>query len=154
MGKRSVKTDKTIYQIVREEKGLTRAQASMELEFISESRLERIELNGATPYPDEVIAFGNVYKSPELCRYYCSGECPIGQKNYPPVSVPTLSEIVLGLLNSMNTFDKNKDRLIEITADGKISDDELFDFQEIRNKLQETSNIIESLKLWFDKNVQ
>ena len=155
MGKETSKKEKTIYQLYREEAGLTRAQASEELEFVSESRLERIELSGATPYPDEVLAFGSAYNRPELCRNYCANECAIGKVYYPDIPKNSnLSEIVLGLLNSINVFEKNKDRLIEITADGEISNEEVDDFSEIREKLQETAMQIDSLKLWFDKYVK
>ena len=43
MGKKSIKENKNIYFQSREEAGLTRAQASEAMEYVSESRIEKIE---------------------------------------------------------------------------------------------------------------
>ena len=43
MPRRSTRTDKTIYQISREKAGLTREAAGLEMEFISDDRIENIE---------------------------------------------------------------------------------------------------------------
>ena len=43
MGRRSTKENKNIYFTTREEAGLTRAQASELMEYVSESRIEKIE---------------------------------------------------------------------------------------------------------------
>ena len=40
MGKKSVKEDKSIYQLAREEADMTRAEASEAMDFVSERRLE------------------------------------------------------------------------------------------------------------------
>ena len=42
MGKKSIKENKNIYQISREDAGLTRSQASEALVFMSDSRIEKI----------------------------------------------------------------------------------------------------------------
>lgn len=152
MARKSIKKDKTIYQQFREEAGLTRAQASEALSFISESRIERIEY-GALPQPEEVVEMALVYKKPELCNYYCSHECRIGQEYVPEVRVSSLQQIVLEMLASLNVLDQNKERLIEISADGVITDTEMPDFMSIRDKLEEMSLIIDSLKLWLDKTI-
>ena len=46
---------------------------------------------------------------------------------------------------------KQKDRLIEITADGKITDDELADFIHIQEELERISITVETLQLWCEK---
>ena len=51
---RSTKEDKTLYQIRREELGLSREKASELLETIPPERIERIESGRFTAYPDEV----------------------------------------------------------------------------------------------------
>ena len=152
MARKSVKEDKSIYQLYREEAGLTRAQASEALSFITESRIERIEY-GALPQPEEVVQMALVYKKPELCNYYCSHECRIGQEYVPEVKVSSLPQIVLEMLAALNVLDRNKERLIEISADGVITDSEMPDFMSIRDKLDEMSLIIDSLKPWLDKTI-
>jgi len=42
-------------------------------------------------------------------------------------------------------------RLIQITRDGKISDDEMEDFAFISKKLDEVSLAVDALNLWVDK---
>ncbi|MBR6511899.1 MAG: helix-turn-helix domain-containing protein, partial [Clostridia bacterium] len=102
MGKRSVKEDKTIYQETREENGLSRAAAAEVLECISESRIEKIELSGSLPRPDEVMIMAKKYKKPSLCNYYCSQECPIGQEYVPAVEVTDLPKVTLEILRLLN----------------------------------------------------
>ena len=131
MGKKSVKEDKSIYQLAREEADMTRAEASEAMDFVSESRIEKYESGRSPVQPEEVLAMARAYKKPGLCNYYCSHECPIGQEYVPEVEVKELAQIVLKTLSSMNSLEKAKDRLIEITADGEISDDELMDFARI-----------------------
>jgi hypothetical protein len=78
--------------------------------------------------PWDVIAMADAYKKPELCNYYCSQKCPIGEKYTPEIKVKDLSQVVLELLASLNSMRNKQERLIQITADGAIGKDELEDF--------------------------
>ena len=91
------------------------------------------------------------YKDPSLCNYYCSHECPIGQEYVPEISFKELSQITLEMLASLNALEKEKNRLIEITVDGVISEDELNDFKKIQTQLSQISLAIDSLQLWVEK---
>ena len=121
MGRRSTKENKTPYQISREALGLTRDGAEELLQYISADRIEKIENERSLPNPDEVLIMAEKYKQPDLCNYYCSHECPIGQQYVPEIKIKDLSQIVLEMLASLNSMNKKKERLIEITADGQIS---------------------------------
>ena len=121
----SKKQNKNVYQRLREEAKLTREAASVLLETVSPERIERIESEKAEPYPDEVLLMSKKYKAPSLCNYYCSNQCPIGQYYVPEIKLKDLSQIILEMLSSLNSMNKCKDRLIDITADGKIDEDEL-----------------------------
>ena len=92
------------------------------------------------------------YKQPGLCNYYCANQCPIGQEYVPEVKIKDLSQIVLEMLASLNSMNRRKDRLIEITADGVISDDELEDFIRIREELERISIAVETLQLWSERD--
>ena len=153
MGKKSTKENKNIYFQSREKAGLTRAQASEKMEYVSESRIEKIESGASLPQPNDVTAMARVYKKPELCNYYCTHECSIGQELVPEIQVSSLSEIVLVLLSSLNTLDTQKNRLIDITADGVISDDELADFVNIERQLDLIDSTVESLKIWVASTI-
>ena len=153
MGRKSTKENKNIYQLNREDANLTREAASQLLDFISSDRIEKIESEKSLPHPDEILAMADCYKNPALCNYYCSHECPIGQKYVPEIKNKELSQITLEMLASLNSLDKQKNRLIEITVDGAISQDEMKDFKTIQEQLNQISMAIDSLQLWVQKAI-
>ncbi|MDD7674736.1 MAG: XRE family transcriptional regulator, partial [Oscillospiraceae bacterium] len=69
----------------------------------------------------------------------------------PEVQIKELSSIVIEMLASLNSVNKTKDRLIEIAADGVISDDEIDDFIHIQEELERISITVETLQLWAEK---
>ena len=131
MARKSTKENKTIYQRTREGLGLTREEASELLVTMSPERSEKIESERSMPHPDEVLLMSDKYKQPTLCNYYCANECPIGAQYVPEVKIKDLSQIVLETIASLNAMQRQKERLIEITVDGKITGDELADFHRI-----------------------
>ena len=151
MGRASTKENKNKYQLVREELGLSREKVSELLDAISPERLEKIENERSDPHPDEVLLMARKYRKPSLCNYYCANECPIGQQYVPEVQGKELSSIVLEMLASLNSVNKRKERLIEITADGVISNDEIDDFIYIQEELERISITVETLQLWAEK---
>lgn len=153
MGRKSTKENKNIYQTSREEAGFTRDGAAEVLEFISSDRIEKIESEKSLPHPDEILAMADCYKNPSLCNYYCSHECPIGQEYVPEVTFKELSQITLEMLASLNALEKEKNRLIEITVDGVISEEEIKDFKKIQKQLAQISLTIDSLELWIQKAI-
>ncbi len=153
MGKKSIKENKNIFFESREEAGLTRAQASELIGTISESRLEKMETGKTAIYPEDVVDMSVAYKKPELCNYYCTHECRIGKTSVPEVKMSSLSEIVLAMLSALNSLDRQKERLIDITADGQITDDELVDFVSIQKQLDQIDLTVESLKLWMQSTI-
>ena len=151
MGRASTKENKNKYQLAREELGLSREKASDLLEVIPPERIEKIENERSLPHPDEVLVMSQKYNKPSLCNYYCSNECPIGKEYVPEVQIKELSAIVIEMLASLNSVNKTKDRLIEIAADGVISDDEIDDFIHIQEELERISITVETLQLWAEK---
>ena len=141
MGRTSNKDNKTQYQICRENMGYSREKASEVLGWISADRIERIENGGFVPRSDEVLEMSRGYRNPNLCNYYCAHECPIGQQYVPEIKVKDLSRIVLEMLASLNAMQKKQERLIEITADGQISEDEMIDFVKLAYMKRETTFI-------------
>ena len=151
MGRKSVKENKNIYQQYREEAGFTREKASETMGIVSETRIEKIESEKTVPYPDEIMAMAQCYKAPDLCNYYCSNECPIGIKYVPQVQAKELTQIVLEVLATLNSLEKDKERLIEISADGEVSEEEEKDFGYINDQLDRISMAVGSLQLWIDR---
>ena len=153
MGKKSVRENKNEYQLAREKLNLTREAASEIMQYVSDDRIEKIESCKSLPHPDEIMIMAKAYKAPHLCNYFCSHECPIGQENVPELEYKSLAEITLAMLSSLNSMDKYKNRLIEITSNGRVDEDEVEDFETIREKLEQISVMTQSLKLWVDKAI-
>ena len=133
---------------------MTRAQASEKMEWVTESRIEKIESEKAVAAPEEVLAMSKAYRRLDLCNHYCSRDCPIGRKYVPQIEEKPIEKIVLEMLAALNRLEKQKDRLIEITSDGVIHDDEIRDFLEIRRQLTRMAGMVDSLQLWFDNTVE
>ena len=129
MGRTSTKENKNSYQLAREELGLTREKASELLETIAPERIEKIENERTVPRPDEVLTMAEKYKRPRR----------------------ELPAIILEMLASLNAMNSKKERLIEIAADGKISNDEIDDFIHIRQELERISLTVETLQLWTER---
>lgn len=147
----------SVYKEIRKNHGLTRDdvcdKASLLNEPIQPERLERIENGKFNILPDEVLLLSKIYGEPALCNHYCSKECPIGEKYVPEVKVKDLAQIVLEMLSSLNSMKYRQERLIEITADGVIADDEIKDFVFIQKELERISITVEALQLWVEQMV-
>ncbi len=151
MPKVSTKEHKNIYFKARESLGLTRDKAADLLDGIQPEAIEKIENERRTPYPYEVLEMADKYGSPELCNYFCAHQCDIGKRYVPEIKIKELSQIILELLASLNAMNKRQERLIEITADGQIANDELDDFIAIQNDLERISITVETLQLWSEQ---
>ena len=62
--------------------------------------------------------------------------------------------IILETVASLNAVYPLTNRLIEISRDGQISEDESPDFSNIQENLEKVSLAIEALQLWVEKEVQ
>ena len=151
MARKSTRENKNIYQRTREGLELTREQASELMVTMSPERIEKIENERSMPHPDEVLLMSDQYKQPDLCNYYCANQCPIGAQYVPEIKIKDLSQIVLETIASLNAMQKKKDRFIEITVDGQITDDELADFVQIQQELEKISVAVETLQLWCER---
>lgn len=147
----------SIYKAIRKEHGMTRDEvcdAAVDLNSaIQPERLERIENGKLEIHPEEVMLLSEIYGEPTICNHYCSKECPIGQKYVPEIKVKDLAQIVLEMLSSLNSMKKSQERLIEITADGIIEDDEIQDFVFIQKELERISITVETLQLWVEQMI-
>lgn len=150
MGRASTKENKTVYHLSREKLGFSREKAA-EVTGIEPFKIERIENEKISADPWDVVAMADGYKDPLLCNYFCANECPIGMRSVPEIAMKDLSQVVLEILASLNSMKRSQERLIEITADGIIADDELKDFVFIQEELKRISITVETLKLWTEQ---
>lgn len=147
----------SIYKSIRKEHDMTRDEVcdvAIDLgKPLQPERLERIENGKLEIHPEEVMLLSEIYGEPTLCNHYCSKECPIGQKYVPEIKVKDLTQIVLEMLSSLNSMKKSQERLIEITADGIIDDEEIKDFVFIQKELERISITVETLQLWVEQMI-
>ena len=148
----------TIFKKIRNELKLSRDEvcdyiSDNGLGVLTPERLERIENGKFSIHPEEVMLLSKVYKDPAICNHYCSNECAIGKDYIPEVKVKDLEKIILSMVASLNSMKKSQERLIEITADGVIDDEELKDFVFIQKELEKISITVESLQLWTEQMV-
>ena len=153
MGRKSTKENKSIYQVTREELGLTREKAGELIPGFSPERIEKIENDRVQIRPEDVKLMAEAYKAPGLCNYYCSQECPIGRGKTPRVESKELVQIAVETINSVNRLSGQKDRLLEIAEDGAISSDEMEDFQDIRETLDRLQVSVSTLQLWLEEQM-
>lgn len=121
--------------------------------YISVSKFERIEYGTVEPTAEDLLIMADAYNAPFLYNYYLSNVCMIG-KQYKPiadVNLSVLPKYTLNMLSIINALNKSRESLIDITADGVISDDEMEDFEEIQDNLNKMMLAIKSLNLWIEK---
>ena len=150
MGKRSVKENNNIYQQSREAAGLSREAAESIMTFVSADRIERIESGRSAPHPDEVMQMEQGYKSPELSNYYCTHECPIGMKYVEQAELKELPQLTVELLSALHAMEEERDRLIDISVDGRVNSTERKQFNIILNKLTVLDRAIRGMRIWIE----
>lgn len=75
------------------------------------------------PYPEEIRLMADLYNTPELENYYCTEMCPLGY-GMQKVEIEDLDRISLKALDSFRRIDPTAGLLLDITADGVITEDE------------------------------
>ena len=153
MARASTKENKSLYQQKREALGLSREKAAELLQFITPERIERIESGKSNAHPDEVVLMAEKYQFPHLCNYFCANECEIGKQYVPEIKPRDLSQIILEMLASLNAMQRKQERLIEITSDGIIQDEEIRDLVTIQENLEKISVTVETLQLWVEQKL-
>lgn len=127
-------------------------EGAADIMLIDRGRLYRIESGLTNPYPEEVLLMSDLYNAPELRNFYCTNTCPLG-KDFPKVDVQDLDRITIRVLNTFRKINETKEMLLDVTADGIITEDEQEDMQKILETLEEMEQVTQSLKLWVKKNL-
>jgi transcriptional regulator with XRE-family HTH domain len=153
MGRKSTKENKSIWQITREELGLTREKAGDLIPGFSPERIEKIE-NGRTQIqPEDALLLAQYYRAPALLNYYCCNECPIGEAHAVRAESKELTQIAVETLNAVNQMNRIKDRLLEIAEDGQVRTDEYEDFMRIKGVLDRIAQSVSNLQLWMEEQM-
>ena len=129
-------------------------EGAAELLGISVSTLADYELGNTKVVPvDKVVLMADLYNAPELITGYCMRECPV--HGFLPLATEekSLEGIALRLLQNFNedSLKNMRDSLIEITADGKITKDELPALEKIVGQLEKMAEVISEMKIAGEK---
>lgn len=123
---------------------------------VSKDQLSNYELGLYKQLPvDSVVRMADAYNAPELMNYYCCNECVIGKLTMAPVELCGIERLTIQILAVLNStsITKIKESLIDITEDGKITEDEVPRLKEIIDALDEISVKSQSLKIWAEKHL-
>lgn len=131
---------------------LSSREGAADIMSIDRGRLYRIESGIINPYPEEIQLMADLYNAPELENYYCTNMCPLG-RDMPRADVVNLDRIAIKALSILRKVGATKELLLDITADGVISEDEQDDMQKILETLEEVVQVAQTLKLWVKKNI-
>ncbi|MDU5080284.1 hypothetical protein [uncultured Tissierella sp.] len=159
MARKATKAADSIYYLARMDAAkcndaLNSREGASEAIGIDRTRLARIELGSLDPYPEEVLLMSDTYNAPELCNQYCSEQCPLGKHTTLPIEVAELDRLTLQVLSSFNKVSAIKETLLDIAADGVITEEERPELDEVLNGLDLISSNAQSLKLWAEKNLR
>lgn len=106
-----------------------------------------------SPQPDLVLCMADLYHAPELLNFFCSNECPIGHETVSEITLDGIDRIAIRTMSSLKDAEVMRDLLIDIVADGEVTEDEEDDLKRILDHLQSISAIAEELRLWIQKNL-
>ena len=97
---------------------------------------------------DKAVLMADLYNAPQLLNYYCLNECPIGCRQSLSDKVLSIERVTVKLLKSLKVEElaEIKESLVDIAADGIISDEEKPELKEILEYLDELSRTISELK--------
>ena len=141
------------YEAAKYNERLSSREGAAEELGLDRTRLARIELGSTVPYQEEVLLMAYCYKTPELKGNYCREMCPLG-KNMPKIENEGLDRISLRMLSSLKKINEVKESLLDITADGIITEYEKPELKNIIQTLDEMHEIAENLKNWAEKNLE
>ncbi len=162
MGRKASKATGNIYYIARiqaaEKNGIftSREKAAVQL-GIERSRLARIELDKIEPYAEEVLIMSKEYNAPYLCEDFCNNICPIGMERIlgeakKRVKTDSLERLSLRFLSSVQSIDDISRKLVDISKDGQVTEEEYENFHKVLNAMDELSENIKSIKAYIDSN--
>lgn len=129
-------------------------EGAAELLGISVSTLADYELGNTKVVPvDKVMLMADLYNAPELKHGYCKHECPIGKMMPLATKVNGIEGIALRMIKEFDSDKLNamKNSLVNIAADGVISEDEKPELENILSKLDEMAVVISEMKLVGEK---
>lgn len=159
MGKGPINENTNVYFQARKKAAiynerLYSREGAAELLGISVSTLADYELGNTKVVPvDKVVLMAELYNCPELKTSYCKNECPIGKTMPLATRITSIEGIALRMVRELDLDEikQMKKSLIDIAADGIISEEEKPELRDIMIKLNELSVVISEIQLIGEK---
>lgn len=159
MGNGCMKDNENVYFRARKQAALYNErlysrEGAAELLGVSVSTLADYELGNTKVVPvDKVVLMADLYGCPELKTGYCKYECPIGKSLSLATKVGGVEGIALRFLKEFDSAEMQVmlKQLVDIAADGIISEDEKPELEEIIKKLDKMAVVISEMKLLGEK---
>ena len=131
---------------------LSSREGAADIMSIDRGRLYRIESSLTIPYPEEVHLMADLYGAPELRNHFCRNCCPLGE-SVPEINANELDRIAVKTVSIFRRISKTENMLLDIAEDGKVTEDEKEDMQEVLKTLGELESVAQNLKNWVKKNL-
>ncbi|MDE7000916.1 MAG: helix-turn-helix domain-containing protein [Lachnospiraceae bacterium] len=159
MGKDPINENTNVYFQARKKAAiynerLYSREGAAELLGISVSTLADYELGNTKVVPvDKVVLMAELYNCPELKTSYCKNECPIGKTMPLATRITSIEGMALRMVRELDLDEikQMKKSLIDIAADGIISEEEKPELRNIMIKLNELSVVISEIRLIGEK---
>lgn len=124
-------------------------EGAAELLGMSVSAVSDAELGLTKIMPvDKAVLMADLYKAPQLLKYYCNNECPIGGCGCLSEEVKSIEMVTVGILKQtrFNDLAQIREKLVDVASDGKISKEELDELDKVEDYLTELCKTISELK--------
>ena len=138
-------------EAAKDDPTLDSAERVSDLIGIDKGKLLKIENGEKEPTPEQVKWMIGKYNAPELANYFCTHQCPLGNKKLA-ITKGSLQELSWQLLSNLHFIDEIEDKIFKIAADGEISSTEKAEFKEMISKIRALAGTAESLEVWAKKN--
>lgn len=144
-----------VYRIARKiaaerDDSFSSAEKVAAMRYMDKAKVLDVENGKADPDPEFVKWMAQSYDAPELINYYCTHQCPLGDKK-DAIKKGSLEELSWHLLSGLHFLGEVEDKIFDLTRDGKISDAEKSEFTKIIDNLKALSVMAESLEVWAKK---
>ena len=125
-------------------------EGTSEMLGISVSSLANYEL-GITKVipPDVVIMMADLYNAPQLKAHYCAYECPMGKGAPIATEINSIELVTVKIMKALSPakVENVREKLVDIAADGIISEDEKPILAELVSFLDSVSKTVGELRL-------
>ena len=124
-------------------------ERAAEMLGVSVNTLSNYELGVTVPPVDIIIVMADLYRAPQLKTMYCKNESLIGRCMPVAVEAGSIDNIVIRIIKQFkeSRIEGLKDKLIGIAEDGKVSEEEEKELNEICQELDEMVKTVWELKL-------